>query len=357
MGDLTIHCATCHAFDAQVSDAPADSVQLALRPQREECLSCHAMRARLTDFPLAADDPHGGTCGACHDPHAQTEPAQAFDTCTGCHAQPDTLTPFHRGLDAGVLQTCARCHTAHGFHADGTDCRACHTGIPAATPVSSAPTRALRMFATLLRPGRAAAQQAPSPAFDHAQHAQVECVACHDTRETHGGVTVATPRACRACHHTEPVVQPCVRCHAPADYARSYPALRPFTPSVGDSAMRRFPFEHRAHADVTCGVCHSRAPELSAARIDCAFCHEQHHDPETSCIACHDLPAPGAHTRAVHLSCAGSGCHSGAPVSAADRTRSFCLGCHQDLTDHQPGRRCEDCHALPAAQQAGGGAP
>src|SRR5690606_27927719 len=80
MGALTIHCATCHTFNAAVAHASIDSASAALQPQREECMSCHAMRTRLADFPLAADDPHGGQCSACHDPHAQAEPRDAFGT-------------------------------------------------------------------------------------------------------------------------------------------------------------------------------------------------------------------------------------------------------------------------------------
>ncbi len=359
MGALTIHCATCHDFNQQVASAAADSAQLALQPQREECLSCHAMRERLADFPLAGDDPHGGACGACHNPHEQAQPADAFATCAGCHSQADTLTPFHRGLDAGVLETCSRCHGAHTFHADGSDCQACHTEAGGTTTVSRAPARALRLLAALVLPARAAAQQ-PEPDvpadFDHARHVQVECLACHDVESTHGSVTVSGLRECRACHHSGPVVQRCERCHQPAEYAsQRFQATRPFTPTVGRAADRSFPFDHRAHTDVACASCHSRSPDLSAARIDCAFCHEQHHEPANDCMACHRTPRQGAHTRASHLTCAGSGCHSSPPVNAAQRTRTLCLGCHQDMTDHQPGRRCEACHALPDALQTEAG--
>src|SRR5687768_15399473 len=99
MGQLTIHCASCHEFNRPIArTATADTLAVALRPQREQCLSCHAMRNLVSDFP--ADDPHGGACGACHDPHSQTTPAQAVESCgtVGCHTRVDTITPFHRGL-------------------------------------------------------------------------------------------------------------------------------------------------------------------------------------------------------------------------------------------------------------------
>ena len=376
MGALTIHCATCHTFNAPVESVSSDSVQLALRPQREECLSCHAMRERLADFPLAADDPHGGMCGACHNPHAQTEPSQAFESCAtaGCHAQPDTLTPFHRGLDPGVLQTCSRCHGAHTFHADGQDCRACHTDVaqpgrvtgstPGHPPVSlrtslaprGVPRAVLPMLAALVLPGRAAAQQPQEEAtlrFDHARHTQVDCLACHSMDESHGRITVTSFRDCRECHHTGSTVQPCTRCHEASDApGRAYEVRRAFRPSVGAAENRTLPFDHGQHADVSCETCHREGLALSAARVNCSACHDEHHDAGNDCMACHQRPASTAHTRTSHLTCEGAGCHAPAPIAASDRTRTLCLACHQDMTDHQPGRTCVNCHALPPARSA-----
>jgi nitrate/TMAO reductase-like tetraheme cytochrome c subunit len=367
MGALTIHCATCHEFSAPVGDATREEAQLAFRPQREECLSCHAMRERLAAFPLAADDPHGGMCGACHNPHSQTEPVEAFQSCatSGCHMQPDTITPFHRGLDAGTLENCAQCHTAHTFHAEGRDCIACHTDAaqpgrvsppPGTThpPITSYLLRPLRLLASLFLPSPAMAQQATIP-FDHARHTEVACTACHSVADTHGRVTVTGVRECRECHHTGATAQPCSRCHAPSQVPTAGSAQRrTYRPVAGATEMRSFPFEHRSHAGVACAQCHREGLVLSAARVECRACHEEHHEPDNACIACHQPPPPTAHTRTAHLTCAGSGCHTSAPVAASQRTRNLCLACHQDLTDHQPGRTCVDCHTLPAARPAGG---
>ncbi|HEU5210757.1 MAG TPA: hypothetical protein VFU06_15285 [Longimicrobiales bacterium] len=393
MGNLTIHCATCHSFSAPVVSEDADSVQLALQPQREECLSCHAMRERLADFPLAENDPHNGVCGACHNPHEQETPRAAFESCAsaGCHARADTLTPFHRGLDPGVLQNCAQCHDAHVFHAEGQDCRSCHTdvaepsrvtgGMPSAHrpfgltggsvgPVSvseeehaTSARRVLRMLAALVLPQRAAAQTPQNGRdatldFDHARHTQVDCLACHSAENTHGQITVTSFNDCRSCHHTGSVVQPCTRCHTSTDMpGGAFDLRRPFRPSVGRAENRTFRFDHAQHADVACATCHREGLELSAARVNCSACHEEHHEASNNCRACHETPAAGAHTRTAHLTCAGSGCHSPAPVQASERTRQLCLSCHQDMVDHQPGRVCVDCHALPAARAsaAGGG--
>ena len=377
MGDLTIHCATCHEFNAQVASADRDTVEAALHPQRDECLSCHAMQVRLANFPIPEEDPHAGMCASCHNPHQQAESSEAYTTCTECHTQVDTLTAFHRGLGAGVLQSCSRCHQAHTFHAEGRSCTSCHTDpaqrappTPPAHPGTVGPHssaepstgarhlgRAGRALGAWLLPARLHAQQAPLGGrlqFDHARHTQVGCTECHNSTDAHGRVTTTTVRDCRSCHHTGSVAQPCSRCHGPSTVsAQRYDVRRAFRPTVGTAENRTFSFDHRQHGGVDCATCHREGLELSATRISCSGCHDDHHtDAATNCLACHQTPSPQAHTATAHLTCAGSGCHSSAPVRAEQRTRSLCLSCHQDLIDHQPGRRCVDCHALPPARQA-----
>jgi hypothetical protein len=123
-----MHCVTCHEFTAPVAEG--GTTQLAgerLMPAVKQCFSCHDMQALMTAFD-AQQDPHGGECGTCHNPHVQPTPADAWTTCSeaGCHAQADTLTAFHRGLHEGTLAQCNTCHTAHTWDVQGTDCRACH---------------------------------------------------------------------------------------------------------------------------------------------------------------------------------------------------------------------------------------
>ncbi|HEX9710562.1 MAG TPA: NapC/NirT family cytochrome c, partial [Candidatus Thermoplasmatota archaeon] len=129
MSDLTIHCAACHSFNAPVPAAePRAALFAAVSPDAEECLSCHAMRERIE---LPPDEPHGGACGACHNPHEQTTPEAAVASCSSgdCHDRPADMTAFHRGLGAGVLESCTMCHAAHGWEAGTGDCLACHTDI------------------------------------------------------------------------------------------------------------------------------------------------------------------------------------------------------------------------------------
>ncbi|MDX1674062.1 MAG: hypothetical protein R3314_04585 [Longimicrobiales bacterium] len=385
MANLTIHCATCHDFAAPIPVAATErQVATSLRPEAEECLSCHQMRAMLPNLP--PDEPHGAECGACHNPHTQTTPREAAQSCAtaGCHAMPDTLTPYHRDLDPGVLENCLTCHEAHQFriHGGGQDCLSCHSEIFQDAPsepqkVTAAPARPIRLAsagpvdAAMARlalaahpepgstPGAALAMapQRDSVAFWHSQHQGVECTACHSTERSHGALTVTSIRDCRACHHTEPVATSCQRCHQ-ASEVRSIQAQvrRTMDIRVGrlNRPTRSLPFRHAVHEGLDCQQCHTGGLSLTAAEVDCSACHEEHHEPANECMACHAEPADDAHDLDVHLGCGGSGCHEAAPalIQQVPRTRDFCNVCHQDMTDHRPGRNCADCHTLPSPRQA-----
>jgi hypothetical protein len=359
MGDFTIHCVTCHNFTQPVPDSlPVRLARGGLQPGREECLTCHAMRVLLADLP--ADEPHGRVCGACHDPHAQESPREAEGTCAsaGCHERADTLTPLHRGLAAGVLEGCLNCHTAHRFRADGDDCLGCHQDIftrparrvdrPAGGGAARIPGEGLLASLARLVPRQVARQGRPLE-LSHERHRAVECTACHSVRESHGALTVTSVRDCRACHHTQPVAANCVACHPAGDLRRaSHPLRQTVRLSVGAPRERILPFSHAPHEEVSCASCH-REPLTLRSTAACSDCHEEHHRPTASCIACHAAPPPNAHTAAVHLGCGGAGCHDPVPtpVRGVPRVRNLCLSCHQSLVDHEPGGNCADCHQLP----------
>ena len=386
MADLTIHCAACHDFASPVATAASpEQVATSLRPEAEECLSCHQMRAMLPDLP--ADEPHGAECGACHNPHEQTTPRQAVESCAtgGCHAMPDTLTPYHRDLDPGVLEDCLACHSAHEFriHGGGEDCLACHSDIYDDAPgqqISARPAPGAQrtrepepvrlasagpLDPALVRLALATHAPAPTPtpaaqdtvAFWHGQHEGVECTACHSTEESHGALTVTGIRDCRACHHAGEPAADCGRCHE----AREVRSLRSQVRRTMDIRLgsldrptRMLSFRHGAHQELECQMCHSSGLSLTAAEVDCAACHEDHHGPDNECMACHPAPAADAHNLDVHLGCGGAGCHETAPdlIKRVPRTRDFCNVCHQDMTDHRPGRNCADCHTLPSPRSA-----
>jgi hypothetical protein len=372
MSDLTIHCVGCHDFSRPSSDIVVGEIGVKpLQPRRDECMTCHSMRTLLTDFP--ADEPHEAACGACHNPHDQETPRQAQRTCAtaGCHAQPDTLTPMHRGLAVGVLQDCLACHDAHVFRVQGDNCIGCHEDIYRNGERSVAPRRAASapsgLFARVVnvlpeswRPGlaqTAQVQEQPRRAvaldFTHARHERVECAQCHNSDRTHGAVTVTSVRECRECHHTPPTAATCTNCHQPGEFMGTRHRIpQRMRLSAGPDRTRQLPFVHRQHDRVECTQCHG--PTLTrAVSASCNDCHEQHHEPNRTCISCHVTPPADAHTAEAHLGCAGAGCHEPVPFSGVPRTRNLCLSCHQDMVDHEPGRNCINCHALPRPRADG----
>lgn len=124
--ETTFHCVGCHEFAA-----PLESGASPLLPSLDECAACHE-RVDLIAELGAETDPHGATCGSCHNPHDQPEAGAAVESCTaaGCHdGNLAELTSFHRGLHHGILGECSTCHEAHGFVVDGEDCQACHTDL------------------------------------------------------------------------------------------------------------------------------------------------------------------------------------------------------------------------------------
>lgn len=130
-GQTGLHCVVCHEFTAPIRNASeVETARLALVPKHGDCLRCHAMRELMSEF-VPANDPHEGECGACHNPHRQTEPSQAFESCAsgGCHARADTLSAFHRGISSAALAQCGSCHQAHTWKVKGSVCLDCHRGV------------------------------------------------------------------------------------------------------------------------------------------------------------------------------------------------------------------------------------
>lgn len=399
-------CLSCHQMRSMLADFPADE------PHGAECGVCHNPHQQTT--PAQAVQ----TCatGGCHDSPEELTPfhrgldAGVLNACTECHEAHDFVVhgegqdnclECHTDIyeDApGAGRISLRGHPPAGHPAVGVRAR---VGLapPAREPESphteSAPQALVQlasvepMNAELARLALAAhADRASVPrsataesgvaapvgpatipqdtaAFWHSQHRGVECTACHTMETTHGEVTVTSIRDCRECHHTEPVAANCESCHSASDVRRLTTRVsRTVDITVGslNRPTRRLPFDHQVHQQLDCARCHTDGLTLSAARVDCTSCHQEHHQPTTNCMACHPAPADGAHDVQVHLGCAGSGCHEAVPRPVADvpRTRDFCLVCHQDLTDHRPGRNCEACHTLPrpqAAQAAGAPGP
>jgi hypothetical protein len=195
--------------------------------------------------------------------------------------------------------------------------------------------------------------------FRHRDHRGVDCVACHASDDTHGGLSVERPADCHECHHRSDDAPACARCHSDRDLrGEGHGLRRPLELSTGTAPERPLAFDHADHDSAGCRDCHTEGPELSARNVACADCHEDHHRPESRCAACHVDPPDDVHPVAVaHVTCAGSGCHASLPFDRVPRSRQACLSCHQDLTEHRPGRPCAECHALPRREPGAGEAP
>jgi hypothetical protein len=206
--------------------------------------------------------------------------------------------------------------------------------------------------AALARAGR------DSLTFQHTQHRPVACTECHDTQRTHGGVAGLTSFAtCQRCHHSPEVnsTAECVRCHTRREMAGVIPIRERIKIANRPATSRTYRFDHAWHPGVECSACHGPGLERSAATLQCAKCHEQHHEPDNNCRACHQPPARGAHNMQSHRTCAGAQCHDPVPFQTVPRTRELCLSCHVDQVDHHPGQNCAQCHAVPGQRPAGAG--
>jgi nitrate/TMAO reductase-like tetraheme cytochrome c subunit len=354
MSDLTIHCVACHSFSAPLD--PVTTAQLAsepLTPGGSDCLTCHAMRV-LAQMP--EEDPHEQQCSFCHNPHEQSDAAEAVQTCAigGCHDDPDALTPFHRGLHGTSAEDCTSCHNAHDFSLTGDNCVSCHQdifdgpgtsfdtgrriGATSSASDGTAVAELMRIPATALahsayggddslvwpdpdyepssgpsasaRPGEdremsgvahatssATARpgaEADTVTFRHAEHRNVDCTACHSAEEAHGGLTVTSIDDCRSCHHSAPLSDDCTSCHT-------------------DSGRFRPPSDlSRAHA---------MAFEVKSPVVrELPFDHDVH--AIESCTSCHSDGGGGA-------------------LSAAEVT---CSQCHAEHHDATAGPECRSCH-------------
>jgi hypothetical protein len=373
-GQTSLHCTTCHRFTAEVPVlATRDSAQGSLRPGERQCFSCHEMRSRIEGMNMDPNrDPHGGTCGMCHNPHRQTQAAAAVTSCasSGCHSDWRKV-PFHTGLQhRSPSQNCILCHLPHQARVDPSDCAGCHKAVrersSARPPLPFDTTRVRREVS--LGPDRdptplkgkgdapppdvvpsETAVHVSSDTFPHDRHQQLACLTCHATRAGHGRLTFAAPRGCQLCHHDAPATSDCASCHQQNERA----AARTLTVgiTVGERAARQRPvsFEHTTHRELRCVECHSTPVTLDAAPAAraCRTCHEAHHRAAGQCSTCHGAAEPrAAHATLpdAHVAC--DACHSESVVGLLTPDRALCLTCHAEQKDHQPDGECSTCHLL-----------
>ncbi len=387
------HCIVCHQFTATVPAlATRDSAASTLIPKSEQCFSCHQMQGRIAAF-APGQDPHKATCGMCHDPHKQTEPAQAAATCSsaGCHAD-WKKTPFHTGAAhariASSPDRCITCHQPHQARVDASNCTGCHTAVRERSgsllhpPLPFDTTRALRHVSAAQSsasvpppppappPGGAehlprslgdgpptddppsaltAASQIALAAdtFSHAPHRHLACLTCHTNTSKRTTLTFERPRGCQICHHQAPDPARCATCHAPSEITAPLPVTLTVTIGAGPAHVRTASFDHRTHSARSCTECHTTPVTLAPPPevAGCRNCHAQHHAAGPACAACHNgSDIRPAHARPVVAHRACDACHAPATVAALVPVRQLCITCHLPQVDHYAARECTTCH-------------
>jgi hypothetical protein len=370
-----LYCNSCHQFTAEAQFVSLDSAAGSLRPGERQCLGCHEMRRLLTAFD-PDKDPHGGSCGMCHNPHTDARPTDALKSCAegNCHSNWRSV-PFHVGAaHRRVAQRCQTCHQPHAARVDASDCTGCHTEVRKGggriqPPLPFDTTEALRQSMRLVEPGRSrgrgdapapdpprgdlSASSSPADTFSHKRHRQLACITCHTTTSRRSDLTFEPPRGCQICHHQRPARAQCSTCHesrelVPAEEVTVQVAVPDHQPRA-----RRVGFEHASHSEGACVQCHTEPVSLEpkAEVATCAACHTEHHQTvgtgSRACADCHRTSQIlEAHARPIDAHSRCSGCHEAETVTSLTPTRSFCLACHATDVDHYTPKQCTLCHFL-----------
>jgi hypothetical protein len=372
-----LYCNACHQFTAEAQFVSPDSAAGLLRPASRQCFGCHEMRTLLARFNDARD-PHGGTCGMCHNPHTDAKPSDALKSCADaqCHATWREVD-FHTGAaHRKVAQRCETCHVPHQARVDASDCVGCHERVRSAKggrvrpPLPFDTTKALQRTSIVPQPSRlleagrargrggappddeppgggSGSPTSPADSFSHAPHKRLACLTCHVPGSKGHLLTFEAPRGCQICHHQRPLRANCADCHQQGELETPLPAEVSVTVPKHQPRRRTVSFEHTAHRQVACADCHVKPVTLAPADsvLSCAACHVDHHAAGRTCAACHrSAETRQAHVRPVqaHVRCAT--CHSEATVAGLVPSRSLCLACHEAAQDHYPERECSACH-------------
>jgi hypothetical protein len=373
-----LYCNSCHQFTADAQFLSPDSAMGLLRPSSRKCFGCHEMRALLATYDPARE-PHGGSCGMCHNPHTDVKPADALKSCADaqCHANWRDVE-FHTGAaHRKVAERCEVCHIPHSARVDASDCVGCHKSVRQAPrsrlrpPLPFDTTQALKQTSLRREPPRglvvllAAVRQragplisappesrtkvpaSPSDTFPHQRHSRLACLTCHELRSKGRKLTFEAPRGCQICHHQRPTQADCSSCHQQSELAAKVPVQVAVAVPRHERRRRTVEFAHASHDTLACMRCHVTPVTLAAADsvVTCAGCHAQHHTQSRDCATCHRNSATTAsHRRPVQAHSACDACHTPTTVARLTPTRSFCLACHAPEQDHYPTRECSVCH-------------
>jgi len=205
----------------------------------------------------------------------------------------------------------------HGTHGD-VECTQCHTALPA-----------------------------------HGSHETVECTDCHRGPAWLGERVVFSRDECLSCHHGPEQTRSCLTCHGSAVARGRVMRTTTVDPTTGSGpTAAALPFSHGDHQALDCGGCHQE-PRTHAFSLECRSCHEDHHDEVRNCSLCHQGPLLDAHDRSAHLGCGGAGCHEEPVTAGLMPTRTVCLTCHTEQSEHYPDGSCGECHRISLSGRMG----
>jgi hypothetical protein len=372
-----LYCNACHQFTAEAQFVSPDSATGLLRPGSRQCFGCHEMRTLLLAKFDPARDPHGGSCGTCHNPHTDVKPAAALKSCAGaqCHADWRKVD-FHTGAShRGVAERCETCHIPHQARVDASNCVGCHERVRSnkaghlRPPLPFDTTKALKQTSRrspsrLVEPGRALgrgggppddeaagggrfASAAPSDSFSHPRHRRLACITCHDPASKTRRLTFVPPRGCQICHHQHPTAADCATCHAAGELEQAEPVQVAVEVKGHEPRHRTVEFAHASHAELACTGCHLTPVTLapSDSVLSCSACHVDHHAVGRTCATCHRTAETlSAHRPLLRVHAACDACHEPSTVARLAPSRAFCLACHEPARDHYPERECSTCH-------------
>ena len=331
------------------------------------------MRRLLASFD-PDKDPHGGSCGMCHNPHTDAKPKDALKSCaeSGCHSNWRNV-PFHVGAaHRKVGQRCETCHQSHAARVDASDCTGCHQEVRKGEgrlrpPVPFDTTKALKQSLRLVDPGRSRGQgdspppdgppgssitptASPSDTFSHQRHRKLACITCHSTTSRRSDLTFEQPRGCQICHHQAPARSECSNCHA----ADEVEVARPLTVEV--TVPKHAP---RARP-VVFDALGTRAGRMRAVSYHAGLRSSRSHEPRpaspatTITIPVRPIAQPATEPhRSARLTRRRSmptpaawNAMTSPTITQLTPKRTFCLSCHSSSVDHYAPKECSQCHLL-----------
>ena len=276
-----LYCNSCHQFTAEAQFVTLDSASGTLRPASANA-SAVTRCGSCWPASIPAKDPHGGSCGMCHNPHTDVKPTDASKSCTDakCHADwrgvPSTSarrtgrwrsaaapatsrTPpgWTRATAPAATPRCARAAARSSRRSRSIPPRRCSRRMPVWS--SRAASRGHgRSAPPARRPSRGdgaappASPPTPSPTnpsptrLHHLPHDHV----------ADGDLTFEPPRGCQICHHQRPAKADCAACHQ----RRGALAPRPVTVAVSRAAASP-------------SLAGGRLRPRGASRVACVKCH------------------------------------------------------------------------------------